>query len=238
MQLWLITAGVAFFASVVSGVAGFGGAAVLLPVVVYAYGARASVPVVTLAVMLGNAARVWFYRRHLDWRVIRWFCGASVPLALVGSVVYVSLPAFWIKKAIGAFLIFSVVYQEVRRPVVLRDVRFFAPLGAFSGFVSAIIGAIGPVAAPFFLSYGLVKEAYVGSEAFCAMATHLAKSVAYARLSVLGPTELRLGVSFGLVMTGGSYAAKLILERMPREKFLLLVKTLLVVVGLSMLVRP
>jgi hypothetical protein len=66
---------------------------------------------------------------------------------------------------------------------------------------------------------------------------HLAKSIAYNRLGVLNPVELAAGLSFGLVMTLGSYAAKKILERISREAFLLLVEVLLVVIGFYLLLQ-
>lgn len=49
--------------------------------------------------------------------------------------------------------------------------------------------------------------------------------------------ELAAGLSFGLVMTLGSYAAKKILERISREAFLLLVEVLLVVIGFYLLLQ-
>ena len=231
----LASGGVAFTASVISGIAGFGGAAMLLPVMIWAVGERASIPVLTVAVLMGNASRAWFYRASVDRRVALWFCLGAVPMAALGSVVFVRMPAGQIRRAIGLFLIISVLYRRLRKPAALPSPRWFAPVGAVSGFLSAIVGAVGPLAAPFFLHYGLLKEAYVGTEALGAAATHLTKSLAYGRLSVLGPHELALGVYYGLVMTAGSWVAKHLLEKLPRDRFLLLVEVMLVVVGLSML---
>ena len=225
----------AFTASVVSGVAGFGGAALLLPVMVWALGERASIPVLTVAVLMGNASRAWFYRKHLDWAVAGWFCLGAVPMAVLGSVVYVHMPGTAIRRAIGAFLVASVAYRRLRKPAALPGPRWFAPVGAVSGFLAAIVGAVGPLAAPFFLHYGLIKEAYVGTEALGAAATHLTKTLAYGQLHVLGARELGLGVFYGTIMTAGSWVAKQVLERLPRERFLQLVEAMLVVVGLSML---
>lgn len=231
------SASAAFAASVISGVAGFGGAALLLPVMVWAVGAKASIPVLTVAVLMGNASRVWFYRRHLDLRVAGWFCLGAVPMAALGSEVYARMDGTAIRRAIGAFLVVSVAYRRLRKPAALPGPRWFAPVGAVSGFLAAVVGAVGPLAAPFFLHYGLVKEAYVGTEALGAAATHLTKSLAYGRLSLLGERELALGIAYGLVMTAGSWVAKHLLERLPRERFLQVVEGLLVLVGASMLLR-
>lgn len=228
---------VAFLSSVLSGVAGFGGALIFLPFLVAAYGAKASVPILTVAVFMGNASRVYFFRRDLNLKIVGLFSLGSVPFAVLGSFVYVALPAFWIKKAIGVFLIASVAYQRLYRPVHFRNPWLFSLLGGFSGFLSAIIGGIGPFSAPFFLAFGLAKEAFVGTEAFCAAGMHLTKTIAYNRLNVLGFQELLAGILFGTIMSAGSYVAKKVLERLSREKFLLIVETLLVLIGFTMLVQ-
>lgn len=236
-MIWLATAAVAFFASVLSGIAGFGGAMIFLPVLIYSYGVRASVPILTVAVLLGNASRVYFNRRELDLKLVAWFSAGSLPFAVLGSFVYVALPAFWIKKGIGLFLIASVLLRRIHKDFHLKNRRVFLPLGVVTGFLSALMGGVGPVSSPFFLAYGLTKEAFVGTEALCAVGMHLVKSVAYNRLNVLNTRELLHGLAFGGVMSLGSYAAKKILERMSRHVFLILVEVLLVVIGLSMLIQ-
>lgn len=236
-MIWLTTAVVAFLASVLSGIAGFGGAMIFLPVLVLTYGVRASVPILTVSVLLGNASRVYFNRRELDFNLVGWFSLGSLPLAILGSFVYVSLPTLWIKKGIGFFLLASVLVRHIHKDFQFKQRWIFLPLGAVTGFLSALMGGVGPVSSPFFLAFGLTKEAFVGTEALCAVGMHLVKSVAYNRLNILNGQELLAGLSFGAVMSLGSYVAKKILDKMSRETFLILVEVMLVGIGLLMLVR-
>jgi uncharacterized membrane protein YfcA len=238
LLLWLGTAAIAFLSSVLSGVAGFGGAMIFLPFLIATYGVRASVPILSVSVLLGNAARVYFFRRELDLKLVAWFSSGSIPLAILGSIVYVALPTFWIKKGIGLFLVASVIFHRIHKDFRLKKHWIFLPLGGVSGFLSALIGGIGPFASPFFLAFGLTKGAFVGTEALCATGMHLAKSIAYNRLGVLNLKELSAGLSFGAVMILGSYVAKKILERISRETFLVLVEILLAGIGLYMLLQP
>src|SRR3954447_12015593 len=84
---------VALVAATISGVTGFGGAVVLLPVLVWAIGARDAVPVLTVAQVWGNLARVVLNRRELDWPVARLFCLGAIPAAVVGSLAFAIVPA-------------------------------------------------------------------------------------------------------------------------------------------------
>ncbi len=234
--VWVGTAVAAFVASTLSGIVGFGGAMIFLPVLVAIYGVRASVPILTVSVLLGNASRVYFNRRELDLKLVLLFSLGALPFAVWGSFVYVALPTFWIKKGIGIFLLITVLLRHIHPSFKLTQSWVFIPLGAVTGFLSALMGGVGPVSSPFFLAYGLTKEAFVGTEALCAVGMHLVKSVTYNRLNVLNSKELLAGLGFGLVMTLGSYVARQVLERISRQKFLLLVETLLIIIGLDMLI--
>ncbi len=233
--IWICTAAIAFISSTLSGIVGFGGAMIFLPVLVMMYGIRASVPILTVSVLLGNASRVYFNRRELDLKLVLLFSAGSLPFAVLGSFVYVALPAVWIKKGIGIFLLATVLLRHLQKDFKLTQIWIFIPLGMVTGFLSALMGGVGPVSSPFFLAYGLTKEAFVGTEALCAVGMHLVKSITYNRLHVLNAKELVIGVGFGLVMSAGSYVAKKVLERISRQKFLLLVEIMLVVIGLDML---
>ncbi|MBI3315769.1 MAG: sulfite exporter TauE/SafE family protein [Candidatus Omnitrophica bacterium] len=228
---------IAYLASVISGVVGFGGAMIFLPVLVWMYGARAAVPILTVSVLLGNASRVYFNRRELDMKLVLLFSLGSLPFAVLGSFVYVALPVLWIKKSIGLFLLIMVGLRHVHKDFKVSNPWVFTPLGAVTGFLSALMGGVGPISSPFFLAYGLVKEAFVGTEALCAVGMHLAKSITYNRLHVLNQREIVLGLGFGLVMTLGSYTARKVLEKLSREKFLLLVEIVLTLVGFYMMIH-
>ena len=235
--LWFLTCIFAYLSSVLSGIVGFGGAMIFLPFLVAIYGVRASVPILTVSVLLGNASRVYFNKRELNLKLVLLFSIGSIPFAIFGSFVYVALPALWIKKAIGVFLIFSVIFHRLNKNFKLNGSWIFTPLGMVTGFLSALIGGVGPVSSPFFLAYGLTKEAFVGTEALCAVGMHLVKSMTYHQLGILGSKELIAGLSFGLIMSFGSYTARRILEKISVHTFLILVEILLVIIGVLMILK-
>src|ERR1041384_7369541 len=106
-------AGAAFLASTLGAVAGFGGAAVLLPALAAAFGVRQAIPILTVAQLVGNGSRVWFNRRELDLRVLKWFSLGAVPLALAGGFLFAAAPLGVLKRVIGAFLLCTVAWRRV-----------------------------------------------------------------------------------------------------------------------------
>jgi uncharacterized membrane protein YfcA len=130
-------------AGTLAAVTGFGGAAILLPLLVAIFGVRAAIPVLTVAQLIDNGSRVWFNRNDLDWRVVRWFALGSVPAAIVGSLLFAYAPLSALTRLPGIFLIGIVAYRHIRKRTRAIPVLGFAPLGAIASFLSALIGTAG-----------------------------------------------------------------------------------------------
>ena len=225
--------GAALAASTLAGVAGFGGAAVLLPALVAVFGVRDAIPILTVAQLVGNGSRVWFNRREVAVPVVGWFALGAVPLALAGGVLFATAPLGTLKRLVGAFLLAMVVWRHLpRAPTWRPGVRAFAGIGAVFSFLSALVGSVGPLMAPFFLAHGLVKGGYIGTEALATVVMHVAKLAAYQGTAVLTPRGVVIGLSLGPIMIVGSWLGKRILDRMPERVFVALIELTLTVAGI------
>ncbi len=233
----LLMGGGALVASTLAAVTGFGGAAVLLPILVVVFGVRDAIPILTVAQLIGNGSRVWFNRRELKLPVVGWFAAGGVPAALVGGVLFATAPLSFLKRLLGIFLLATVVYRRVGKTSGLRpSLRGFAIIGVVFSFLSALLGSVGPIMAPFFLAYGLIKGAYIGTEAFATVVMHVTKLVAYGGMSVLTLNGVVAGLALGPIMIFGSFVGKKILDRLPELLFVLLIEGTLLVAGLGFLI--
>lgn len=234
----LLLGGGAFLASMLAAVAGFGGAAVLLPPLVVLFGVRDAIPILTVAQLIGNLSRVWFNRRDLDLPVVGWFALGGIPAAVAGGLLFASAPLSFLTRLLGIFLIAVVLYRHLGSESMLRvPLRGFALLGAVFSFVSALLGSVGPIMIPFFLAYGLVKGALIGTEALATVVMHLTKVAVYGGTSVLTATGVEIGLLLGAVMILGSFAGKKLLDHLPEKIFLWLVEAALLIAGLNFLLR-
>lgn len=228
----------ALVASMVAGVSGFGGAVILLPVLVAAFGARDAIVVLTVAQLAGNGSRVYFNRDDLDTAVLKRFALGAVPLALIGGAAFAALPVAILTRVLGAFLLAAVIWRHtVGCPAGGFSVERFTTIGAVFGFLSAIVGSIGPVMAPFFLAYGLAKSAYIGTEAACTVTIHVAKLIAYGGGGALANGAVLSGLALAPVMIVGSLAGKRILDHLPKRAFVAIIELVLVGSGALLLLR-
>jgi uncharacterized membrane protein YfcA len=234
----LLLGGGAFVASTLAAVAGFGGAAILLPILVAIFGVRDAIPILTVAQLVGNLSRVGFNRRELDLPVVGWFAAGGVPAALAGGFLFASAPLSFLTRLLGVFLIAVVIYRHVGKRRARRlPLSAFPVIGAVFSFLSALLGSVGPIMIPFFLAYGLVKGALIGTEALATVVMHVTKLVAYGSAAVLTAAGLVAGLAVGSIMIAGSFVGKKLLDRLPERFFVALVEITLVAAGVAFLIR-
>jgi uncharacterized membrane protein YfcA len=227
----------ALAASTLAAVAGFGGAAILLPVLVALFGPRDAIPILTIAQLVGNGSRVVINRDAVDRRIVGWFALGGIPAALIGGLLFAAAPLDALTRLIGAFLLASVAWRHVRpHPSGALGPRTFTVIGAFFAFASALVGSIGPLMAPFFLAAGLVKSAYIGTEAAATVVMHVAKLVAYGTAALLTAATVGIGLVMAPAMIAGSLIGKRIVDRLPERAFVAIIEVVLVVAGLVFLV--
>lgn len=237
-ESWALVAGAALIGSTLAGVTGFGGAAILLPPLVFIFGVKGAIPILTVAQLIGNASRVYFHRDSLDWKVVRYFGLAAVPSAVLGAYLFSLANIPLLLRVLGAFLLATVLWRRLgARKISKFPVAGFLGVGAVFSFLSAITGSVGPFIVPFFLSYGLVKSAFIGTEALCTVLMHVAKIAIYGRTNLLPPRSALLGLALGPLMILGSWTGKKIVERIPERAFVVLVEITLILAGLNFIFR-
>jgi len=238
MLITIAVIATALVASILAAVAGFGGAVIMLPVLVWAVGIQDAIPILTIAQLIGNLSRVIFNKRELKWPVIWRFTLGAVPTAVIGGIIFATAPTTALVRLLGVFLILMVVYRHTRLGKSTRlTLRGFVPLGAASGILSAVLGTVGPFAAPFFLSYGLIKGAYIGTEAMTAVVMHVTKLGVYGSYALIGVRTLLIGIAIGAVMILGTYLGKRLLNKVPEHIFPYIIEGTMLVAGVLFIIR-
>src|SRR5207253_1645701 len=110
-----------------------------------------------------------------------------------------------------------------------------AAVGAVIGFITGIVVSTGPLNTPFFLMHGLVKGAYLGTEALSSVGVYVAKALAFRSLGALPLEALGQGVIVGSSLVAGAFIAKRYVKQLDAQHFRLLMDGLLLVAGLVML---
>ncbi len=230
---WIFLMFTAWLASTISGIAGFGGSLIILPVFSHLIGVKKAIPVLTIAWMMGNLSRAAFGYQEIQWKPVLYFCLGAVPAAIVGSMVFVELPAKLVMKAIGVFLVLILALRHSPVKWSIPE-RSFVWCGIVVGFLSSIFGSAGSLGAVAFLSLNLSPTAYVASEAVTAVAMHLTKTAVYGRYDLLTGIDVWQAIGLGLAMVAGSWTSRQWLKKMSGKWFMRFVDILLVAAALSL----
>lgn len=236
MQYALLFIG-AFLAAGISGSAGFGGALLLLPLLVTTVGVTQAVPLLTVAQLFGNLSRVGFGFRQISWKPVGWFMLGAAPASIVGALLFVSIPKGVSTRLIGAAILLFVALRFFKVVTFKPSKVNLVAGGAIVGLLSGLVGSAGPLGAAVFLSLDLPPVSYVASEATTALAMHAIKSVVYAELITLDREFWFLAAVLSVGMILGTWAASRIIRKLKREAFQRYVTVLLVLTALYMLLH-
>ena len=89
--------------------------------------------------------------------------------------------------------------------------------------------------APFFLALGLVKGAYLATEALGSLAVYASKAIVFRSFGALPVEIISKGLTIGSSLMVGSFVAKRLVLRLKAEQFSMLIEGLLLASGLTML---
>lgn len=233
---WVLVMTVGLLAGTLGGIVGFGASVVLMPMLVIAFGAKAAVPIMAIAGILGNAARVAVWWREVDWRANAVYCATALPAAVAGAHTLVRLDERLVAAVLGMFFL---VMIPLRRRLLDGGMKLglkgLALVGLGVGYLTGIVASTGPLNTPFFLAYGLAKGAFLGTEALGSALIGLTKAITFRSLGALPVETLAKGGVIGLSLMLGSWAAKWFVLRMDAARFRLIVDVMMAIAGLTLL---
>jgi uncharacterized membrane protein YfcA len=223
-------------AGTLGGIVGFGSSVILMPALVLAYGPRAAVPIMAIAAILANLSRILVWWREVDWRICAAYAVTGVPAAVLGARTLLVLPPASVEIALGVFFIAMI---PVRRVMAARAFRVrpwqMAVAGALVGYLTGIVASTGPLTVPIFLATGLVKGAFLATEAAASLAVYGAKAIAFRTFGALPLDLVAQGVVVGTSLMAGSVLGKRVVLRLDARHFLVLMDGVLLLSGLAML---
>ena len=220
----------------VSGILGAGSSIMLLPVLVYQFGPRQAVPIMAIAALMSNVAKVLSWWREVDWRAFAAYSIPGVPAAALGARTLLVLPERVIEVALGAFFLAMI---PLRRRLHARarslGLAGLALAGAAIGFVTGIVLSTGPLSVPAFMAFGLQKGAFLSTEAASSLALMVSKVATFREFGALPMPAVLQGLVIGASVMVGSFAGKAVVQRVSLPTFHYLLDGLLLVSGVSLL---
>jgi uncharacterized membrane protein YfcA len=223
-------------AGALSGIIGTGSSIVLLPILVYQFGPRQAVPIMAVAGLMANIGKVTAWWREIDWRAFAAYAIPGVPAAALGARTLLILPSRVVDIALGTFFLAMIPTRRWFHAHGFRITLWQLALsGALIGYITGIVLSTGPLSVPAFTSHGLLKGAFLSTEAATSLVLMASKIATFAQLGALPPALLIQGLIVGTSVMAGAFAGKTIVQHMSLHVFQHVLDALLLASGCSLL---
>jgi uncharacterized protein len=235
-MIWVAILALGLASGTLSGIVGFGASIMLMPVLMLVFGPREAVPIMAIAALMANFSRVIVWWREVDWRANAYYCATAIPAAALGARTLLILDPRIVEGTLGALFLAMI---PARRWLLARGLRIqawhLALVGAGIGYLSGMVASTGPLNTPFYLAYGLIKGAYLSTEALGSFCIGLTKAMAFQRFNALPVETVVRGLIVGATLMLGSRLAKGFVLRLDARRFRALMDGLLAGAGFVLL---
>jgi len=216
----LIITSTAFLTSTLTAVIGAGGGTALLLVMLYLMPAASVVPVHGCIQLVSNTARVWLFRKHMNWRIIASFV-APMPFGVyLGLQVYDRLDPAAIQLVIAAFVLVSLVISAPKQSRIKGLSSWaYATGGVVIGAGNMIVGVLAPVLGAMIRLERLGKESTVGTLGFFGFAGNVLKIAGFAIVGFSFAPFAPMIICASLATIAGNLVGKRVLSGMTSQTF-------------------
>ena len=176
-----------FVSWTISTLSAGGGSILIVAAIAALLRGHAIAPVITFASFVASPARIILFWHFIEWRVVRWYVPGATAGASLGGWAFIHSNAQLIQIFLGLFLVSTFwQYRLGNRSQSFRmRLPWFLPVSFASGLTSAVVGASGLLANPFYLNYGLAKEPMLATRAVNSLAIQIVKISAYLAFGAL-----------------------------------------------------
>lgn len=227
----------AIITSIISAIIGMGGGILLLSVMTFFIPIKTAIPIHGLVQLVSNSSRVFFLKDHVKWDFYKFYL-VGLP---IGGVVSTLLLKSLLEANHVYILLLLLISYAVLKPKKMPHLNIRAPYWSLVGFGTGIcailVGAVGPLIAPFFLRDDISKEEIISTKAMMQTTAHLIKIPAFLFLSFdyleyIWPIVL---LSLGAIL--GTKLGIHILHKVDAKMFKFLYKTFLAIAGLRIVFK-
>lgn len=229
----------AFVAGAIAAVCGFGIGSLLTPILSLEISTRLAVAAVSIPHLMATGLRLWLLRRDVDLRLLWNFGVMSAVGGLLGALLQGVLRGQALTLVLAGLLIFAGLMRLLGFSERLKFTGWKAWVaGTLSGVLGGLVGNQGGIRSAAMLGMGVPRTAFVATATAAGLIVDLARMPVYvwsmgAELLPLWP-EIAIAIAGTIV---GTLAGARLLRRIPDAVFQRLVAVLLMLLGVSLLVR-
>ena len=215
---------VAFLTGVLHGATGLAGGVTMTAILSHIVGIKVAIPIMTCALVFSHASRIGLYWHHTDWAIARRVLLFGLPMTAVGALLFTVLDPQIVALIFAGVLVLSFPIKFwVHAKGMKTGPRTLAVASSLWGILAGNVIGPGFFLAPFLLSTGMNRLAFVGSMAIIALSMNLLKLTVFSFTEFMDARIFTLGVFIGLISIPANWVGKAVLKQMTDRQHTLVV---------------
>lgn len=188
--------------------------------------------------VFSNAAKLILFGRHIQWRLLLLLGIPSTAFVLLGAYLTTRLEFKFTELILGLFLIWFSAYFLARPTAKLSPRPLNAiTAGGLAGFLAGLIGTGGAIRGLALGAFDLEKNVFVATSAAIDSGVDFSRMIVYLRSGFFMPEFYWFVPGLLLIAFVGSYVGKLLLNKIPQDRFRKIVLFLVLAIELTTLAR-
>lgn len=237
---------IGLISALISGVTGLAGGVLLLSCLSLIFPIEIVIPIHALVQVLANLSRVILLKQHIEWSIWRAFNLLTIPAGLLGAYSVTFLPQNVIKGSVGFVVLLAAFYtlrprkkiQTAAQELSILGRKRYVALGATSSFLGMVVGATGPLIAPFFMIAGLKRERFIATKSACQLTVQVIKTIIFSQVLQFSYQTYSLELVFTVSgVLAGTWIAKKVLAKVSGSWLETLIAFMLVALATRMIFK-
>jgi uncharacterized membrane protein YfcA len=236
-QLALLAA-VAFVASLIGGVSGYGTGALMPLVLVPMVGAEPVVPIIAISALLTNTSRATAFINFIDRKRALIVLACAIPTCVLGAWAYTHLTGRGASLVIGSMLIASVPLRRVlkTRGIVCSDRGLALGSVGYGLLVGGTTGS-GVILLSLLMAAGVAGAGVIATDAAISIVIGLVKVAVFGFSGVLTAQVVAFALLIGITAFPGAFLAKALVARMPIHVHTAVLDAVVLIGGIFLVAR-
>jgi uncharacterized membrane protein YfcA len=220
--------------SMASGVAGMGGGIILLSLLSFFLAHHEMIAIHGIIQLISNSSRLIYLKQYMRLDFFIPFLIGSPIGYIISFYLFSKIEDHQILYFVLSLLMFYSVFRPKQLPCFKLTALGWFILGVITSILGPLIGAIGPLLAPFFLRDDITKEEIVATKSSMQFLIHLLKIPLFISLSFSYQDHMYLILVMGLFTVLGTHFGVRVLKRIEVKIFMLIFKTMLLLSAIRM----
>ena len=227
-----------FIAEILGTIGGFGSSTFFVPIANYFLDFQTVLGITAVFHVFSNISKIALFKNGLDKRILFSIGIPAVIFVIIGAFASRYINVKYLQLVLSLFLIgLSILFLINKELKVTPNKKNSFIGGSLSGFFAGLLGTGGAIRGITMAAFSVEKSVFVATSAAIDLAVDSSRMVIYYFNGYIQKHDLYLIPFLIIIGFVGTYVGKFILDKIPQEKFRVLVLILILLVGVSILLK-